>query len=136
MRTLTTGVAGTKIHGGAFTIPAALGGKTFHPFGDFLLHDVGTGDGIVIPVVEHYGRASHQMPKACSPENSQKTRNRVRTAPLWGVRLRTRLMHDGASLTFVDAILRHRGEADQAAGVFRRLGRTDQESILEFLRSL
>jgi CxxC motif-containing protein (DUF1111 family) len=136
VRTLTTGVAGTKIHGGAFTIPAALGGKTFHPFGDFLLHDVGTGDGIVIPVVEHYGRASHQMPKACSPENFQKTRNRVRTAPLWGARLRTRLMHDGTSLTFVDAILRHRGEADQAAGVFRRLGRTDQESILEFLRSL
>jgi CxxC motif-containing protein (DUF1111 family) len=136
VRTLTTAVAGTKIHGGAFTIPAALGGKTFHPFGDFLLHDVGTGDGIVIPVVEHYGRASHQMPKACSPENFQKTRNRVRTAPLWGARLRTRLMHDGTSLTFVDAILRHRGEADQAARVFRRLGRTDQESILEFLRSL
>jgi CxxC motif-containing protein (DUF1111 family) len=136
VRTLTTAVAGTKIHGGAFTIPAALGGKTFHPFGDFLLHDVGTGDGIVIPVVEHYGRASHQMPKACSPENFQKTRNRVRTAPLWGARLRTRLMHDGTSLTFVDAILRHRGEADQTARVFRRLGRTDQESILEFLRSL
>src|ERR1700675_2142464 len=47
VRTLTTGAAGTKIHGGAFTIPVALGGKTFHPFGDFLLHDVGTGDGIV-----------------------------------------------------------------------------------------
>jgi CxxC motif-containing protein (DUF1111 family) len=136
VRTLTTAVAGTKIHGGAFTVPAALGRKTFHPFGDFLLHDVGTGDGIVIPVVEHYGRASHQMPKACSPENFEKTRNRVRTAPLWGARLRTRLMHDGASLTFVDAILRHRGEADQAARVFRRLGHTDQESILEFLRSL
>ena len=136
VRTLTTGAAGTKIHGGAFTIPVALGGKTFHPFSDFLLHDVGTGDGIVIPVVEHYGRASHQMPKACSPENFQKTRNRVRTAPLWGARLRTRLMHDGTSLTFVDAILRHRGEADEAARVFRRLGRTDQESILEFLRSL
>jgi CxxC motif-containing protein (DUF1111 family) len=135
-RTLTTAVAGTKINGGAFTIPAALGGKTFHPFGDFLLHDVGTGDGIVIPVVEHYGRASHHMPAECSPESFQKTQNRVRTAPLWGVRLRTRLMHDGASLTLLDAILRHRGEADQAARVFRRLGPTDQETILEFLRSL
>ena len=118
VQTLVTAAAGTKINGGAFTIPAALGSKTFHPFGDFLLHDVGTGDGIVIPTVEHYGRAARQMPKECSPENFQKTRNRVRTAPLWGVRLRTRLMHDGASVTLRDAILRHAGEADQATRAF------------------
>ena len=28
------------------TVPDALGGKLIHPFSDFLLHDVGTGDGI------------------------------------------------------------------------------------------
>ncbi len=44
---LTTAAAGTAINGGNFTIPPALGDKTFHPYGDFLLHDVGTGDGIV-----------------------------------------------------------------------------------------
>jgi len=136
VRTLTTAPAGTKINGGAFTIPPALGGKAFHPFGDFLLHDVGTGDGIVIPVVEHYGRAARRMPKECSPENFQRTRNRMRTAPLWGVRLRPRLMHDGASTTFLDAILRHRGEADRAMHSFRRLARDDQESVIAFLRSL
>jgi CxxC motif-containing protein (DUF1111 family) len=136
VRTLTTAVAGTKTNGGTFAIPAALGDKTFHPFGDFLLHDVGTGDGIAIPVVEHYGRAARQMPKEVSPEDFEKTRNKVRTAPLWGVRLRPRLMHDGASLTFRDAILRHRGEANQAARRFRRLARNDQESIIEFLKSL
>jgi len=38
---------GTVINGGAYTVPAALGNKMFHPYGDFLLHDVGTGDGIV-----------------------------------------------------------------------------------------
>ncbi|HEY1493102.1 MAG TPA: di-heme oxidoredictase family protein, partial [Candidatus Solibacter sp.] len=54
--TLATAAAGIKINGGAYTIPPALGAKTFHPYGDFLLHDVGTGDGIVIPIVEHYGR--------------------------------------------------------------------------------
>jgi len=133
---LTTAPAGTKINAGAFTVPAALGSKTFHPFADFLLHDVGTGDGIVIPVIEHYGRAARQMPHECSPESFQKTRNRIRTPPLWGVRLRPRLMHDGASLTFTDAILRHRVEADQAAQRFRRLPPGDQESVLEFLRSL
>ena len=45
--TLTTAPAGTKINGGTFTIPAALGSVTFHPWGDFLMHDVGTGDGIL-----------------------------------------------------------------------------------------
>jgi CxxC motif-containing protein (DUF1111 family) len=136
VRALTTAPAGTKINGGAFAVPEALGGKTFHPYSDFLLHDVGTGDGIVIPVVEHYGRAATHMPRECPPEAFQKTRNRVRTPALWGVRLRTRLMHDGSSVTFRDAIHRHRGEADQAASMFLRLGRTDQESILEFLRCL
>jgi CxxC motif-containing protein (DUF1111 family) len=136
VRTLTTGAASTKINGGTFTIPAALGGKTFHPYGDFLIHDVGTGDGIVVPTVEHYGRAARQMPRECSPENFEKTRNRVRTAPLWGVRLRSRLMHDGISVTLRDAILRHGGEADQASHGFRRLSSKDQEAMLEFLQSL
>jgi CxxC motif-containing protein (DUF1111 family) len=45
-------------------------------------------------------------------------------------------MHDGASTTFRDAILRHRKEAEQAAQRFRRLGRADQEALFEFLRSL
>jgi CxxC motif-containing protein (DUF1111 family) len=136
VQTLVTAAAGTKINGGAFTIPAALGSKTFHPFSDFLMHDVGTGDGIVVPTVEHYGRVARQMPRVCTPENFDRTRNRVRTAPLWGVRLRTRLMHDGASVTFYDAILRHGGEADQATRGFRKLAGMDQEAILEFLRSL
>lgn len=134
--TLVTATTGTKINGGAFTIPPALGNKTFHPFGDFLLHDVGTGDGIVIPIVEHYGRASRQMPRECSPDNFQKTRNRVRTAPLWGVRFRTRLMHDGVTVSLRDAILRHGGEADQATRGFRKLAAKDQNAMLEFLKSL
>jgi CxxC motif-containing protein (DUF1111 family) len=136
VQTLVTAPAGTKINAGAFVIPAALGSKAFHPYGDFLLHDVGTGDGIVIPTVEHYGRVSRQMPRECPPEQFQKTQNRVRTAPLWGVRLRTRLMHDGASVTLRDAILRHAGEAEQATRAFRKLDARDQETVLEFLRSL
>ena len=136
VRTLVTAPAGTKINGGAFTIPPALGDKTFHPFGDFLLHDVGTGDGIAIPIVEHFGRAARQMPKECTPENFQKTRNRVRTAPLWGVRFRNRLMHDGVTVTLRDAILRHRGEAEQATNGFKKLPAKDQDAILEFLKSL
>ena len=66
----------------------------------------------------------------------QQTQNKVRTAPLWGVRLRTRLMHDGASVTLADAIRRHRGEAAGAALKFKALSPADRKALLEFLKSL
>jgi CxxC motif-containing protein (DUF1111 family) len=133
---MTTAPAGTKINGGAYTVPAAIGNRTLHPFSDFLLHDIGTGDGIVVPTIEHYGRSARQMPKECSSENFQKTQNRVRTAPLWGLRLRSRLMHDGATVTLRDSVLRHGVEASEAAKDFRKLSAKDQQSVLEFLSSL
>lgn len=137
VRTMTTAPAGTKVNGGAFTVPDALGQKQFSPYSDFLLHNVGTGDGIVIPVVEHYGRrfSAHTW-KEYSPENFQQTRHRIRTAPLWGVRTRSRLMHDGASLTLHDAIVRHGGEAKDVAKRFKRLPAADREAVLTFLQSL
>ena len=137
VRALTTAPAGTKVNGGAFTIPAALAEKTFHPFGDFLLHNVGTGDGIVMAMQEHYGRNVYQITwKKLSLDSFFSTRNKVRTAPLWGVRLRPRLMHDGASLTLRDAILRHHGEAIRVTRRFERLRPTDQNAVVEFLKSL
>ena len=45
---ITTAAPGTLINGGAFTVPAALGNKIIHPYSDYLLHDVGTGDGIPV----------------------------------------------------------------------------------------
>jgi CxxC motif-containing protein (DUF1111 family) len=137
VRALTTAPAGTKINGGKFTIPDALGGKTFYPFSDFLLHDVGTGDGIAVPMIEHYGRNMYQIKwKNFSPEDFQTAQNKIRTSPLWGVRFRNRLMHDGASTTLRDAIQRHGGEALEVAHHFQRLSHSDQETILEFLSSL
>src|SRR5216117_1665708 len=137
VRTLITAAAGTALNGGTDTIPAALGEKIFHPFGDFLLHNVGTGDGIVMAMPEHYGPAVYKIVwREFSIDSVGRTRNKVRTAPLWGVRLRPRLMHDGASLTLRDAIVRHRGEATVVSNRFKRLTQSDQEAILEFLRSL
>jgi CxxC motif-containing protein (DUF1111 family) len=137
VRTLTTAPAGSAIHGGTFTIPAALGDKVFHPFGDFLLHDVGTGDGIAVAMQEHYGRKVYQVLwRELVLDSIARARNKVRTAPLWGVRQRPRLMHDGASLTFRDAILRHRGEASEVTRRFRKLAESDKAAIAEFLKSL
>jgi len=115
--TMTTDRPGTVINGGTYTIPVALGNKIIHPYGDFLLHDVGTGDGIV-----QGGPAD--------------TANKLRTAPLWGLRLRARLMHDNGSLTLPDAIARHAGEAQQVTTRFNELTPQQQQQVLTFLNSL
>jgi CxxC motif-containing protein (DUF1111 family) len=137
VESLTTAPSGTKINGGTFTIPSALGSIILHPYGDFLMHDVGTGDGILQATPEHYGhRVFQQMSGYLSKQDFESSRNKIRTAPLWGVRLRARLMHDGTSLTLFDAISRHRGEASHVTQKFEKLKRPDQEAIIEFLKSL
>ncbi len=115
--TIVTARAGTSINGGKLVVSAALGNKTIHPYSDFLLHDVGTGDGIV-----QNGGAS--------------TRSQMRTPPLWGVRTRTGLMHDGTSLTLTDAILRHQGQAASVIDRFKRLSSADRDKLIAFLDSL
>ena len=135
--TMITAAPGTPVNGGKFIIPQALGNKTFHPYGDFLLHDIGTGDGIVIAMEEHYSKRIYRIQwKSLSLDAHRSTANRMRTAPLWGVRMEPMLMHDGASVTFRDAILRHRGEASDVTHRFEELGQKDQEAIAEFLKSL
>lgn len=114
---IVTAFSGTSINGGQFEVPPNLGFKVIRPFGDFLLHDVGTGDGIV-------------------QNGGQSTRNKVRTPPLWGVRTRTRLMHDGESLTFRDAILRHQGEAAAVTAAFQQLTEQQKRQLIMFLESL
>ena len=71
-----------------------------------------------------------------SAQSFHNAQNKLRTAPLWGVRFRNRLMHDGNSTTLRDAILRHRKEARESAHRFDRMSAADQQAILEFLSSL
>jgi CxxC motif-containing protein (DUF1111 family) len=134
---LTTAATGTSINGGSFTVPPALGGKTFHPYGDFLLHNVGTGDGIVQAMIEHYGKRMYQHTwKNLSIPEFNNSANKIRTAPLWGVRLHSRLMHDGASVNLLDAILRHRGEAAHVTEAFEKMKAAEKQALLTFLQSL
>lgn len=114
---IVTANPGTSINGGEFSVPKNLGFKIIRPFGDFLLHDIGTGDGIV-------------------QNGGQSTRTKVRTAPLWGVRTRDRLMHDGESLTFREAILRHQGEAAAVTAAFQLLTEKQKRQLIMFLESL
>jgi CxxC motif-containing protein (DUF1111 family) len=122
--TLTTAPTGTVINGGAFVVPAALGNKIFHPYSDFLLHDVGTGDGIAQVINPNTGQLDQTM------------KNKVRTAPLWGVRTRNELMHDGENYTRNEAILRHAGEATNVINFYRGLSTTQKNQLVAFLNSL
>jgi CxxC motif-containing protein (DUF1111 family) len=126
--TIQTDPVGTWINGHTFQIPVGLGCKQFHPYGDFLLHDIGSGDGIVQTL-------------NANGELDQTTAQQLRTAPLWGVRTRDRLMHDGESLTFVAAIRRHHNQAQASFDAFfgldiHHFNDADRADLIAFLKSL
>ncbi len=94
---------------------ASLNRKTLAPFSDFLLHELGTGDGI---------------------EQGAAEPDEIRTPALWGLRLRRPLLHDGSAATISEAVRRHGGEA---AGVMERYNRASEpmrRALLAFLDSL
>ena len=68
--------------------------------------------------------------------NAPSTANQMRTAPLWGLRTRNRLMHDGLSLTYNEAIKRHAGQATAVKQAYESLPANQQTEILAFLGSL
>ena len=115
--TLTTAPTGTSFNGGQFIVPAALGSMNIHPYGDFMLHDVGTGDFIV-------------------QNGGSGTLTKMRTAPLWGMRTRNRLMHDGENILRNDAILRHTNQAEPVIQNYIYLSTTQKNQIITFLNSL
>ncbi|HEX7314245.1 MAG TPA: di-heme oxidoredictase family protein [Pyrinomonadaceae bacterium] len=125
----TTANPATSFNGGTFVVGTALANKVFHPFGDFLLHDIGTGDGIV------------------ETNGGEATKNMIRTAPLWGVRTRDRLMHDGGSssapsnsgaqsFALNEAILRHAGQATSSRTAYQALTPAQKAQVIHFLKSL
>lgn len=115
--TLITDPPGTVVVPGVYSVPEALGNKVIHPYSDFLLHDVGTGDGIV-------------------QAGPQDTANKLRTVPLWGLHIKSRFMHDLKSLTLEAAVSRHRGEARDVRDRFFDLDPNSQQQIITFLKSL
>jgi CxxC motif-containing protein (DUF1111 family) len=64
------------------------------------------------------------------------TANKVRTTPLWGLRTRNRLFHDGLTLSRLEAIQRHGGESRFVIDSFRNLTPLQKLQLLAFLDSL
>lgn len=95
---------------------AALDRVAYHPFSDFLLHDMGSlGDGI-----DQEGAKGTEM----------------RTMPLWGLPYQQRMLHDGRALSVSDAILAHDGQGKAARDRFAALQSGDRAALLSFLQSL
>src|ERR671936_1670482 len=95
---------------------AALDQVAYHPFSDFLLHDMGSlGDGIT---------------------QNRAAGNLMRTQPLWGLRTQERLLHDGRASSIVEAILAHDGQGRAARQEFESLSGFDRFTLLAFLNSL
>jgi CxxC motif-containing protein (DUF1111 family) len=118
--TIRTAAPGTRINGGAIRVRDAVGNKIIHPYSDYLLHDIGTGDGIPV------------LPGAAFVS----TATQLRTAPLWGLRTRNRLMHDGLSFTKQEAISRHAGQAAGVRSAYDALTAAQKDQVLAFLDSL
>lgn len=107
-----------------FSTVAALSNKTFHPYTDLLLHDMGPGldDGYT--------------------EGSAKP-SEWRTPPLWGLGLSPNsqggqyfLLHDGRAKTIEEAIQLHGGEAQQSKEKFQQLSLQERNNLVKFLKSL
>jgi CxxC motif-containing protein (DUF1111 family) len=117
---IVTAAPGTRINGGVMTVRDAVGSKIIHPYSDFLLHDIGSGDGIPVQPIPEYAA----------------TANQIRTAPLWALRTRNRLMHDGLSFTKDEAIARHQGQATAVRQRYDGLTPSQKALVLRFLDSL
>ena len=94
----------------------ALHRVTYHPYSDFLLHDMGSlNDGI-----EQDGARAFEM----------------RTPPLWGMRTINRFLHDGRANGIEAAIDGHDGQGFGAKSRFNALNATERAQLIAFLRSL
>jgi CxxC motif-containing protein (DUF1111 family) len=117
---ITTARPGTQINAGKLQVSPAIGNRIIHPYSDFLLHDIGTGDGVPIQPTSEFAS----------------TAAKIRTAPLWALRTRNRLMHDGLSFTLQEAIERHQGQATSVSNAYGALSDADKDLLLKFLDSL
>jgi CxxC motif-containing protein (DUF1111 family) len=105
----------TTCHRPSYTVRGSGTNPTLVPqlFSDLLLHDMGAlADGI---------------PQAGA------TGSEFRTAPLWGVSKRPRLLHNGSASSLQEAISAHDGQGAAAAQAFRSLSAADQQLLLAFL---
>jgi len=95
----------------------ALSNQKIDPYSDFLVHQMGKelADGI--------------------PQEGARG-GEWRTTPLWGLRFKKFLLHDGRTQVIHDAIMFHGGQAEKSKNDYAKLPKQEQDELLAFLRSL
>jgi CxxC motif-containing protein (DUF1111 family) len=110
---------------GASPFPG-LANQTIHPYSDFALHHMGPG------LADHISQGLAAG-------------DQFRSAPLWGIGQRLFFLHDGRETDLMKVIADHASnansqfpasEANQVVQNFNNLSNSDQQAILNFLRSL
>jgi CxxC motif-containing protein (DUF1111 family) len=94
-------------------------GVVFAPFSDFLLHDMGN-------LADHIGNTG----------DSVATTRLMRTAPLWGMHSRNKLLHDGRTVDPAAAIAAHDGQGAASAAAFNALTAAQKADLVNFLKTL
>jgi CxxC motif-containing protein (DUF1111 family) len=103
----------------AKTINGVPANYAFYPYSDFLRHDMGT-------LGDHIGNQG----------DTWTATQYMRTAPLWGIRYRKLLLHDGRTSDIATAILAHDGQGASAANRFSRLCKADKQQLVSYVKSL
>lgn len=100
-----------------FSPVASLRDKTVSLYSDLLLHRMG-------------------QPLADGIRQGQAVGDQWRTAPLWGLRFRPFLLHDGRATSVDQAIRLHGGEAQASRDRYTKLSPGDRTLLMSFLTSL
>jgi CxxC motif-containing protein (DUF1111 family) len=114
------------LNGHQFGPSPSLSNQPVNLYSDLLLHDMGPQNAGTFPANTLItGGASPQM---------------WRTAPLWGISVRTVFWHDGRSKDIPSAILQHSpdgtGEATVVLQRYKALSPSDQTLLIQFVQSL
>lgn len=103
------------------TLNSALTNVTYHPYSDFLMHDMGSmGDGV----------NDNESPTDVGGPTM------MRTMPLWGIRAREVFLHDGRAADIATAIVLHDGQGKAASQAFQALSPSEQQQIVDFIETL
>jgi len=108
---------------GNYPLLPAIANRSFRPYTDLLLHDMGPdlADG--------------------RPDFKAGPRD-WRTAPLWGIGVSKQvngsmnLLHDGRARNVLEAILWHGGEAKVSRDLFAGFSKAEREDLIAFVNSL
>jgi CxxC motif-containing protein (DUF1111 family) len=100
-----------------------LENQVFHPYSDFLMHDMGN------VLADDGGKTVGRV-------QGRARGNQWRTTPLWGMRMKATYLHDGRTTSIDAAIDAHGGEATTVVGRYEAMTPAEQGDLIAYLLTL